>query len=79
MKFELKDDYIELFKLIKVMGLVESGAQAKMLIDDGQVTRNGEVELRKRCKVVAGETIEVAGDIIEVEATLIHGETLNKL
>lgn len=72
MKFELKDDYIELFKLIKVMGLVESGAHAKMLIDDGQVTRNGEVELRKRCKVVAGETIEVAGDSIEVEATPAH-------
>ena len=46
MKFELEDDYIELFKLLKVTGVAESGAQAKkMLIDEGQVKRNGEVVL----------------------------------
>jgi len=33
MKFELEDDYIELFKLLKVTGVAESGAQAKMLIE----------------------------------------------
>ena len=67
MKFELKDDYIELFKLIKVMDLVDSGAQAKMLIQDGYVTRNGETELRKRAKIVSGETVQVADAVIEVE------------
>ena len=67
MKFELEDDYIELFKLLKVTGVAESGAQAKMLIDEGQVKRNGEVELRKRAKIVSGERIEVGGDMIEVE------------
>lgn len=70
MKFELSEEFIELFKLLKVMGLVESGAQAKMLIEEGQVKRNGEVEFRKRAKIVSGEVIEVAGDVIEVEATL---------
>ena len=70
MKFELSEDFIELFKLLKVMGLVESGAQAKMLIEEGQVKRNGEVEFRKRAKIISGEVIEVAGDVIEVEATL---------
>ncbi len=67
MKFELEDDYIELFKLLKVTGIAESGAQAKMLIDEGAVKRNGEVELRKRAKIISGEKIEVAEDVIEIE------------
>jgi len=67
MKFELEDDYIELFKLLKVTGIAESGAQAKMLIDEGEVKRNGEVELRKRAKIVAGELIEVNDAVIEIE------------
>lgn len=68
MKFELKDDYIELFKLLKTIGLVESGGQAKMLIEEGHVKRNGEIELRKRAKIVAGERIEVGEDVIEIES-----------
>lgn len=67
MKFELKEDYIELFKLIKVMDLVDSGAQAKFIIADGYVQRNGEVELRKRAKIVKGDVIQVADAVIEVE------------
>ena len=70
MKFELEDDYIELFKLLKVTGVAESGAQAKMLIGEGQVKRNGEVELRKRAKIVSGERIEVGDEVIEIERTL---------
>lgn len=66
MEFKLKDEYIELFKLIKVMDLVDSGGHAKILIEEGQVKRNGEVELRKRAKIVSGEIIEVDGDIIKV-------------
>ena len=67
MKFELKEDYIELFKLIKVMDLVDSGAQAKFIIADGYVQRNGEIELRKRAKIVKGDVIQVADAVIEVE------------
>ncbi|QOY52616.1 RNA-binding S4 domain-containing protein [Candidatus Sulfurimonas baltica] len=66
MKYELKDDYIELFKLLKVLDLVDSGAQAKMLVGDGHVKRNGEVELRKRAKIIKGDIIEVADVTIEV-------------
>ena len=66
MKFELKEEYIELFKLIKVMDLVDSGAQAKFIIADGYVKRNGEIEMRKRAKIVKGDRIEVAEAIIEV-------------
>ena len=67
MKFELDEEYIELFKLLKVMGIAESGAHAKMLIEEGQVKRNGEVETRKRAKIVSGERIEVGGEMIEVK------------
>ncbi|OHE01531.1 MAG: RNA-binding protein, partial [Sulfurimonas sp. RIFCSPLOWO2_12_FULL_36_74] len=54
MKYELKDEYIELFKLLKVLDLVDSGAEAKMIVADGHVIRNGEVELRKRAKIKRG-------------------------
>lgn len=67
MKFELKDDYIELFKLLKVLDLVDSGAQAKMLIAEGYIKRNAQTELRKRAKIIVGDIIEVAEVIIEVE------------
>jgi len=62
-KFELEDEYIELFKLIKVLDLVDSGAQAKFIISDGYVTRNGEVEMRKRAKIIAGDSLVIGGDV----------------
>jgi len=68
MTFELDEEYIELFKLLKVTGIAESGAHAKMLIEEGNVKRNGEVETRKRAKIVAGEKIEACGESITVEA-----------
>ena len=68
MKFELEDEYIELFKLLKITGIAESGAQAKMLIEEGAVKRNGQVETRKRAKIVLGEIIEVGDEKIEVES-----------
>ncbi len=66
MEFKLNDDYIELYKLIKVLDLVDSGADAKILIADGHVRRNGEVELRKRAKILQGEIIEIAEVTIKV-------------
>ncbi len=66
MKFELNGEYIELYKLIKVMDLVDSGGHAKILIEQGQVKRDGKVELRKRAKIVVGESIKVNDDVIEI-------------
>ena len=67
MKFELKEEYIELFKLLKVLDLVDSGAQAKMIVADGYVKRNGETELRKRAKIISGDILTVGDDVtIEV-------------
>jgi len=66
MQFELKDEYIELFKLIKVLDLVDTGAQAKMIVADGYVLRNGDTELRKRAKIIKGDHLVIGGDV-EIE------------
>ncbi len=42
--FKIDTEYIELIKLLKATSMCESGAQAKMFVDDGVVFRNGEVE-----------------------------------
>lgn len=62
------NDYIALCDLLKLAGLVESGGQAKMVIADGMVLRNGEVETRKTAKIRAGEVIEFNEVVLEVEA-----------
>jgi len=53
------EEYIELIKLLKIMRISESGGQAKMMVDDGIVLRNGETEYRKRAKLRVGDVIEV--------------------
>lgn len=63
MQFELEDEYIELFKLIKVLDLVDTGVQAKMIVADGYVERNGEIELRKRAKIIKGDKLVIGGDV----------------
>ena len=62
MTYELKDEYIELHKLIKFLDLVDSGADAKMVVADAHVKRNGEIEMRKRAKIRKGDKLEI-GDV----------------
>ena len=50
---------IKLDQFLKFAGLVETGGQAKMLIQGGEVTVNGEVELRRGRKLNAGDRVEV--------------------
>ena len=67
-KYKLEDEYIELYKLLKVLDLVDSGGQAKMIVAEGYVLRNGETETRKRAKIIKGDVLVVGDDvIIEVE------------
>jgi len=53
------EEYIELVKLLKIMRISESGGQAKLMVEDGIVLRNGEPEFRKRAKLRSGDVIEV--------------------
>jgi ribosome-associated protein len=55
------NEFIELNNLLKVMGLCDSGGIAKTVIADGRVRVNGNVELRKRCKVRKGQLVEFEG------------------
>ncbi|WP_372774468.1 RNA-binding S4 domain-containing protein [Mangrovibacterium sp.] len=57
-EFKLTSEYIELIKLLKLLHLVESGGQAKLFVEDGFVTLNGETEFRKRAKIRVGDVLE---------------------
>lgn len=54
---EISQEPIELYKLLKMEGLVASGGEAKLVISEGEVRVNGEVETRKRKKIVAGDKV----------------------
>jgi len=56
----------ELYKILKFEGIVASGSEAKSAIDDGQVVVNGEVETRRRKKIVAGDVIECMDTAIKI-------------
>lgn len=60
------NEFIELNSLLKVMGLCDSGGAAKTAIAEGRVTVNGNVELRKRCKIRKGQIVEFEGHKIIV-------------
>jgi len=59
-------EYIELNNLLKITGMCESGGQAKMYAGAGHVKVDGEVELRKRCKIRTGQVVEFNGDQVQV-------------
>ncbi|WP_036314861.1 RNA-binding S4 domain-containing protein [Methylophaga thiooxydans] len=54
---ELTTSPVELYKILKFEGIASSGAEAKMLIEQGLVAVNGEAETRKRRKIVAGDEV----------------------
>jgi len=60
-EFQIKGPYIELIGLLKALGIAETGGHAKAIVEEGEVLRNGEVELRKRAKLIAGDLIEIDG------------------
>ena len=66
--FELERDFIELNQLLKLAGACDSGGAGKQLVATGAVRVDGEVELRKTCKIRAGQTVACEGVTIEVVA-----------
>ena len=57
--FELKEEYIELIKLLKLVRIAESGGQAKIFVENGEVKLNNEPEFRKRAKLRSNDVIEI--------------------
>ena len=60
----LRDDFIKLGQAIKAAGLVESGVEAKIVIQDGEVKVNGKVETQRGKKLFGGEVVEYNGSSI---------------
>ena len=70
MDFQLKSEFIELDNILKVLRLVESGAEAKQLIQSGSIKVNGEVETRIRRKLRAGDSVEFGQEKISIIAEI---------
>lgn len=54
---QINKEPVELYKILKFEGIASTGGEAKAFIDTGLVQVNGEVETRKRKKIVAGDVI----------------------
>jgi ribosome-associated protein len=66
MKIELREEYIKLGQALKAAGLVSSGIEAKVVIQDGEVKVNGEVDTRRGKKLYSGDTVEFNNETIEI-------------
>ena len=64
--FELRSDFIPLCDLLKYCGVTETGGMAKHLIAEGLVLVDGEVELRKTCKIRSGQVVTGDGFSVHV-------------
>ena len=63
---QLDREFIELNQLLKLVGLCDSGGAGKALVAEGQVQVDGAVELRKTCKIRAGQQVVCQGARIRV-------------
>ena len=68
----IKTEPVELFKLLKFEGLVASGGEAKHVISNGLVLLNGEVETRKRKKIIAGDVVEFSDNKMQLSINEEH-------
>ncbi len=64
---KLKEDYIKLGQALKAAGLVDSGVEAKFVIQDGLVLVNGNLELQRGKKLVDGDIVEFESNQIKIE------------
>ncbi len=64
---KIKDEYIKLGQAMKLAGLVGSGIEAKILIQEGNVLVNGEVDTRRGRKLYPGDEFSYNGESVTVE------------
>ena len=55
--FKIEGEYIELMALLKALGIAQTGGRAKHIVDSGIVYRNGQIETRRRAKLIKGDKI----------------------
>lgn len=66
LRFELDRDHVELNQLLKLTGLCDSGGAGKALVASGAVSVDGNLELRKTCKIRAGQVVQAGDTRIDV-------------
>ncbi|MBC3919404.1 RNA-binding S4 domain-containing protein [Undibacterium sp. CY18W] len=68
LSFSLEGEYVELNQLLKLVGLCESGGAGKAIVASGDVSVDGEQELRKTAKIRAGQLVSLGDIEIRVQA-----------
>ena len=63
---QLKEEFIKLGQALKAVGLVSSGLEAKIVIKEGEVSVNGEVEYQRGKKLYEGDMVEFNGETIKI-------------
>lgn len=63
---KLREDYIKLGQALKAANLVESGVEAKFVVQDGLVKVNGSIETQRGKKLVDGDIVEYNGESIKI-------------
>jgi ribosome-associated protein len=71
-EFELRGAYITLDALLKATGLADSGGRAKAMVAAGKVQVDGQQELRKTCKLRAGQVVALADTRVRILAAAQH-------
>ncbi len=66
-EIKLREDYIKLGQALKFSNLVDSGVMAKLVIQDGLVTVNGEVETQRGKKLKDGDVVSFQGETIIIK------------
>lgn len=67
-KLKIRDEFIRLGQALKLAGLVDTGAEAKLAVQGGQVSVNGEVECQRGRKLRGGDIFEFEGSQVQVVA-----------
>lgn len=65
-EFKVEGDFIQMIQLLKATNLVGTGGEAQIVVSDGEVKYNGEVDYRKRLKVKSGDMVEFRGTKIKI-------------
>jgi ribosome-associated protein len=66
LEFHLTAEFVELNNLLKLTGVCDSGGTGKMLVAAGEVSVDGHIELRKTCKIRAGQIVSLHNVCIRV-------------
>lgn len=66
MEFKISGDFIKFDSLLKACNIVSSGGEAKILIQNGEFSVNGETETRRGRKLYKGDTVSGCGEEITV-------------